>query len=130
MSMINTVLQNDTAVTAGGLIPWGLPVHGNGAGITLRGNTITVSGKGFYEVIASVTGSVPAGAATIKLMANGSDIQGAKATITNSGSAAAAESVTVIGVVLIRCCESVDLTLSSSVAGTITNVNAIIRKVG
>ena len=89
MNNLLTSLENSTSVVAGGTIPLGSAVHGFGRNIKLNGNSITISGCGYYDVVMSASIAVTGtGAVTVQLMDNGVAIPGAVGTATPSAAGA------------------------------------------
>ena len=83
---MNNLLTNNsaaTAVAAGQVVPLGSAIHGYGKSIRLNGNSISISGAGYYDVNVSVSAAVTGtDAVTIQLYDNGVAIPGAYGTAT------------------------------------------------
>ena len=121
-----------TSIAAGGTIPLTQVVRRFGCGAVLNGNAITVKGRGYYEVDATV--SVAAGAAgpvTVSLLKDGQAVPGATATVTAK---AAGDVVTlpINALVKVFCCadDRANLTLVvTDQAVTTVNAAVIVQKV-
>lgn len=121
-----------TSIAAGGTIPLTQVVRRFGCGAALNGNAITVKGRGYYEVDATV--SVAAGAAgpvTVSLLKDGQAVPGATATVTAK---AAGDIVTlpISSMVKVFCCadDRANLTLVvTDQAVTTVNAAVVVQKV-
>lgn len=121
-----------TSIAAGGTIPLTQVVRRFGCGAVLNGNAITVKGRGYYEVDATV--SVAAGAAgpvTVSLLKDGQAVPGATATVTAK---AAGDIVTlpIDSMVKVFCCadDRANLTLVvTDQAVTTVNAAVVVQKV-
>ena len=121
-----------TSIAAGDTIPLTQVVRRFGCGAVLNGNAITVKGRGYYEVDATV--SVAAGAAgpvTVSLLKDGQAVPGATATVTAK---AAGDIVTlpISSMVKVFCCadDRANLTLVvADQAVTTVNAAAVVQKV-
>lgn len=121
-----------TSIAAGGTIPLTQVVRRFGCGAVLNGNAITVKGRGYYEVDATV--SVAAGATgpvTVSLLKDGQAVPGATATVTAK---AAGDIVTlpISSMVKVFCCADDRTNLTLVVADqAVTTVNAavVVQKV-
>lgn len=129
-SAIYTALTTATAVAVNGTIPLGATIRRFGCHIRQDGNSITVSGKGYYKVTVSAT-VVPdaAGTVTIALNKDGVPVAGAQASETVT---AAATSVAMPIVTIVRnvCdCDSAVLSfVLKDAASSITNFAATVEK--
>ena len=130
MSILSTALTADTAVAAGGTVPFGSAVHGYGKAIRLNGNAISLYGTGYYLVNISLTALVTgATALTASLQSNGNTISGAEA---SAVPAAAGDAVNLSITWLIRkgcCAEPTTLTVVLDSAATVTDMMATVEKV-
>lgn len=116
-----------TAIAAGGTIPLTQVVRRFGCGAVLNGNAITVKGRGYYDVDATVSlAATAAGAVTVSLLKDGQGIPGATATVTAK---AAGDVVTlpISSLVKVFCCAEDRANLTLAVTGqAVTTVNAAI----
>ena len=122
-SAIYTALTTATAVEVNGTIPLGATIRRFGCHIRQDGNSITVSGKGYYKVTVSAT------AVTIALNKDGVPVTGAQASETV---AAVATSVAMPIVAIVRnvCdCDSAVLSfVLKDAASSITNFAVTVEK--
>lgn len=97
-SAIYTVNSTTTMVSPGEIIPLGSTVRRFGCNITQDGNTITLSGRGYYQVTATATVSpTAAGDVGISLVKDGVPIASASATV-----AAATDLITIPTTAIVR----------------------------
>ena len=130
-SAIYTALTTATAVAAGGTIPLGTTIRRFGGNIRQDGNSITITGRGYFKVTASAT-LIPnaAGTATVTLNKDGVPVTGAQASETV---AAAATSVAMSIVAIVRnvcdCDSSVLSFVLRDAASSITNFAVTVEKI-
>ena len=121
-----------TSIAAGGTIPLTQVVRRFGCGAVLNGNAITVKGRGYYEVDATVSvAASAAGPVTISLLKDGQAVPGATATVTAK---AAGDVVTlpINALVKVFCCadDRANLTLVvTDQAVTTVNAAVVVQKV-
>ena len=86
-SALYAAMQTPTAVAVDGVIPLGSLIRRYGCDVALNGNTVNITGAGYYDVDASVT-VAPAvvGTVTITLFKDGVAVPGATASATAPGS--------------------------------------------
>lgn len=122
MSLIITNSNTSTAVTAGGIVPLGVAVHGCGKDIRLVGNGIALYGCGYYNIDVSISASVTGtGAMTAQLYADGVPVPGAIASET-PGSSDPVVNLTIPWIYRKGCgCRATVLTVVLDSAGTVEN---------
>lgn len=129
-SAIYTVLATDTPIVTDGIVPLGAIVRRFGCNVNLDGNAITLLGKGYFKITASLTVSpTAAGDAIITAQKNGAEITGATA----SGAATAAgDPVNLSIVALVRnlcdCDSSLITLLYGGADATLNNVALTVEK--
>jgi len=126
MSIINTQLTTDTAVTANGNVPLGNVIHKCGCGIKTTGNIINIEGSGYFKITANAT-IQPTGATamTMTLLDNGSAIASASAVPTTAGDAV---NLTITALVYKRCiCSDDSLSFIVSASGTVNEFDVIVE---
>lgn len=129
-SAIYTAMTTPTAVAVGGTIPLGTTIRRFGCNIAQDGNSITVSGRGYFKVSGSITLAPTATTiATVTLLKDGVPVSGgvASATVSTANNAVA---VPIEAIVRNRCdCDSSILALQlTGTASSVTNVALAVEK--
>lgn len=123
-SAIYTALTTATAVDVNGTIPLGTTIRRFGCHIVQDGNTITIKGRGYYLVNASVTVAPAAvGSVTVSMFKDGVPVTGA--TATSSVSTAANPTAIPITAIVRNACDCDSSILSLVLTGqesTVQNV--------
>lgn len=129
-SAIFTVNTSSQAVAVGGTIGLGSAQRRFGQAITLNGNTIRLSERGYYEVGVSVVAApTVAGTVTVTIYNSGVAIPGATASAAVS-TAGNPTVLPIVALVRVPCCTnpaSLSLVLTGS-ASTVTNVAVTVEK--
>lgn len=129
-SAIYTVMTTNTLVATNGLIPIGSTVRRYGCNIAQDGNTITITGRGYYKVTISATvAPTVAGTTTITLFKDGVAVIGATATQSTS-IAGNAIAIPVTAIVKNNCdCDSAILSVVlSGAAANVSNLAVTVEK--
>lgn len=129
-SAIYAAMQTPTGVAAGSVIPLGSLIRRYGSDIELNGNSVNLTGAGYYDVDASISvAPIAAGTVTATLFQNGVAVPGA------SASAALAEGtvsdLNITALVRQVCCaagSALTLVLTGA-ASTISNVALRVQRV-
>ena len=116
-----------TPVAAGGTVPLTQVVRRFGCGAVLNGDAVTVKGRGYYDIDATVSvAATAAGAVTVSLLKDGQQVPGAPATVTAK---AAGDIVTlpISAMVKVFCCAEDRANLTLVVTDqAVTTVNAAV----
>ena len=81
--MLSTVNTTSTALTAGATVPLGANVIRTNNDASLNGNAIEIQRAGTFEALAMIVfTATAAGEVTVQMMANGTAVPGATATVT------------------------------------------------
>lgn len=129
-SALYAAMQTPTAVAVDGVIPLGSLIRRYGCDVALNGNTVNITGAGYYDVDASVTVTpIAAGTVTITLYKDGVAVPGATA----SETAAANGTVDLSIPALVRqvCCaagSALTLVLTGA-AATVNNVALRVQRI-
>ena len=129
-SALYAAMQTPTAVAVDGVIPLGSLIRRYGCNVALNGNTVNITGAGYYDVDASVTVTpIAAGTVTITLYKDGVAVPGATA----SETAAANGTVDLSIPALVRqvCCaagSAVTVVLTGA-AATVNNVALRVQRI-
>lgn len=129
-SAIYTSMTTPTAVAVNGTIPLGTTIRRFGCNVTQDGNSVTISGRGYFKVSASITLAPTATTATIvTLLKDGVPVNGATATVTVS-TANNEVALPIEAIVRNRCdCDSSILSLQlTDTAASVTNVGFVVDK--
>ena len=123
-------MQTPTAVAVDGVIPLGSLIRRYGCDVALNGNSVNITGAGYYDVDASVTVTpTAAGTVTVTLYKNGVAVPGATA----SETAAANGTVDLSSPALVRqscCADGSALTLVlTGAAATVNNVALRVQRI-
>ena len=129
-SALYAAMQTPTAVAVDGVIPLGSLIRRYGCDVALNGNTVNITGAGYYDVDASITVALAAaGTVTATLFKDGVAVPGATA----SASGAAGAPVVLAFPALVRqaCCASgTALTLVlTGAAATVNNVALRVQRI-
>lgn len=130
-SAIYTAMITPTAVAIGGLIPLGTTIRRFGQNIVQDGNTITVTGAGYYKVSVSITVAPTAvGSVGATLLKDGVSVSGAL----SSSSVSTANNPTTLGIEAIvrnTCdCDSSILSLMLTTTGSnVLNTAVTVEKI-
>lgn len=131
-SAIYTVNTNTQALAAGATVALGNVVRRYGQNITLNGNSINITGAGYYKVTADVTiTGTTAGTVGISLLKDGVAVSGA----TSNVSVAVGDVATIPILALIReygcCCDNnSNLTfVLITTAETVSNISVVVEKI-
>lgn len=130
-SAIYTANATAATLAIGDLIPLGSTIRRFGCNLRQDGNTITATGRGYYDVGATIT-AIPTAAGTITatLLKDGVPVTGATASATVS---AANVAVTLPIKALVRnltdCDSSILAIKLGGAAGQVTNVALVVEKV-
>lgn len=126
--MIQAINTTATALTAGQLIPLTQKIR-KGCTATLTSNTVSLNAKGTYMVAVNADyTTTAAGDTTLQLLNNGGAIPDAKSTATGTVGGTVTQSFTTLIQVLCPALP-INLTLTESAAGTLTNVSVVVTKV-
>lgn len=129
-SALYAAMQTPTAVAVDGVIPLGSLIRRYGCDVALNGNSVNITGAGYYDVDASVTVTpTAAGTVTVTLYKNGVAVPGATA----SETAAANGTVDLSIPALVRqsCCaagSALTLVLTGA-AATVNNVALRVQRI-
>lgn len=129
-SAIYTSMTTPTDVAVNGTIPLGTTIRRFGCNITQDGNSVTISGRGYFKVSASITLAPTATTATtVTLLKDGVPVSGATATVTVS-TANNEVALPIEAIVRNRCdCDSSILSLQlTDTAASVTNVGFVVDK--
>lgn len=129
-SAIYTAMTIPTTVAVNGTIPLGTTIRRFGCNIAQDGNSITISGRGYFKASISVTLAPTATTTTtVTILKDGVPVSGATASATVS-TAGNAVSIPVEATVRNRCdCDSSILALQlTGTASSVTNVAVTIEK--
>lgn len=129
-SAIYTSMTTPTDVAVNGTIPLGTTIRRFGCNITQDGNSVTISGRGYFKVSASITLAPTATTATtVTLLKDGVPVSGATATVTVS-TANNEVALPIEAIVRNRCdCDSSILSLQlTDTAASVTNVAFVVEK--
>lgn len=128
-SAIYTTNTSSPAVAVGGIIPVGVTTRRYGCNVSQDGNTITLTGRGYYLISASAT-VAPDAAGTVSLTAQKDGVAIIGATASETAAADATVSVGLTSIVRNVCdCDSSILSLVlGGVASTISNLAVSVVK--
>lgn len=129
-SAIYTANTIASAVAVDGLVPIGTTNRRFGCNVMQDGNTITINGRGYFAVTASVTVEpTAAGAVGVALNKDGVAVSGAAASATV---AAAGDTVTLPVTAIVRnvgdCDSSILSLVLNGTASNVTNVAVVVEK--
>lgn len=128
-SAIYTVNTAAPTVAVNGTIPLGNTVRRYGACIRQDGNAISICGKGYYLVTASVTASpTAAGDVTVTLLKDGVAVPGATGTATVAAAGTADITITCIVRNICDCGSSLLSLALTGTASVVDNVAVTVEK--
>lgn len=129
-SAIYTSMTTPTDVAVNGTIPLGTTIRRFGCNVAQDSNSVTISGRGYFKVSASITLAPTATTATtVTLLKDGVPVSGATATVTVP-TANDTVAVPIEAIVRNRCdCDSSILSLQlTGTAASVTNVAFVVEK--
>lgn len=123
-SVIYTAMTTPTSVAIGSTVPLGTTIRRFGCNIAQDGNAITVKGKGYFLVTASIT-AAPAtvGSVTVAMSKDGVPVSGA--TASSSVSTAANPTALPIAAIVRNACDCDSSALSFTLDGTASTVQNV-----
>lgn len=123
-SAIYTAMTTPTSVAVNGTIPLGTTIRRFGCNIAQDGNAITIKGKGYFLVTASITAAPAAvGAVTVAMNKDGVPVSGA--TASSSVSTAANPTALPITAIVRNACDCDSSALSFTLDGTASTVQNV-----
>lgn len=123
-SAIYTAMTTPTSVAIGSTVPLGTTIRRFGCNIAQDGNAITIKGKGYFLVTASITAAPDAvGTVTVSMSKDGVPVSGATA----SGSVSTAANPTALPITAIvrNACDCDSSALSFTLDGTASSVQNV-----
>lgn len=123
-SAIYTAMTTPTSVAVGSTVPLGATIRRFGCNIAQDGNAITIKGKGYFLVTASITAAPDAvGTVTVSMSKDGVPVSGATA----SGSVSTAANPTALPITAIvrNACDCDSSALSFTLDGTESTVQNV-----
>ena len=123
-SAIYTAMTTPTSVAVNGTVPLGTTIRRFGCNVAQDGNAITVKGKGYFLVTASITAAPTAvGIVTVAMSKDGVPVFGA--TASSSVSAAANPTALPITAIVRNACDCDHSALSFTLDGTASTVQNV-----
>ena len=123
-SAIYTAMTTPASVAIGSTVPLGTTIRRFGCNIAQDGNAITIKGKGYFLVTASITAAPAAvGAVTVAMNKDGVPVSGA--TASNSVSTAANPTALPITAIVRNACDCDSSALSFTLDGTASSVQNV-----
>lgn len=123
-SAIYTAMTTPTSVAVNGTIPLGTTIRRFGCNIAQDGNAITIKGKGYFLVTASITAAPDAvGTVTVAMSKGGVPVSGA--TASSSVSTAANPTALPITALVRNACDCDSSALSFTLDGTASTVQNV-----
>ena len=123
-SAIYTAMTTPTSVAIGSTVPLGTTIRRFGCNIAQDGNAITIKGKGYFLVTASITAAPAAvGAVTVAMNKDGVPVSGA--TASSSVSTAANPTALPITAIVRNACDCDSSALSFTLDGTASSVQNV-----
>ena len=123
-SAIYTAMTTPTSVAIGSTVPLGTTIRRFGCNIAQDGNAITVKGKGYFLVTASITAAPAAvGSVTVAMSKDGVPVSGA--TASSSVSTAANPTALPITAIVRNACDCDSSALSFTLDGTASTVQNV-----
>ena len=117
-------MTTPTSVAVNGTVPLGMTIRRFGCNIAQDGNTISIKGKGYFIVTASITAAPAAvGAATVAMNKDGVPVSGA--TASGSVSTAANPAALPITAIVRNACDCDSSALSFTLDGTASTVQNV-----
>ena len=123
-SAIYTAMTTPTSVAVSGTVPLGMTIRRFGCNVAQDGNTISIKGKGYFLVTASIT-AAPAevGIVTVAMSKDGVPVSGA--TASSSVSTAANPTALPITAIVRNACDCDSSALSFALDGTASTVQNV-----
>ena len=123
-SAIYTAMTTPISVAIGSTVPLGTTIRRFGCNVAQDGNTITIKGKGYFLVTASITAAPAAvGAVTVAMSKDGVPVSGA--TASSSVSTAANPTALPITAIVRNACDCDSSALSFTLDGTASTVQNV-----
>lgn len=123
-SAIYTAMTTPASVNVGEIVPLGTTIRRFGCNITQDGNTITIKGRGYFLVMASITAAPAAvGAVTVAMNKDGVPVSGA--TASGSVSTAVNPAALPITAIVRNACDCDSSALSFTLDGTASTVQNV-----
>lgn len=123
-SAIYTAMTTPTSVAIGSTVPLGTTIRRFGCNVAQDGNAITVKGKGYFIVTASITAAPAAvGTVTVAMSKGGVPVFGA--TASSSVSTAANPTALPITAIVRNACDCDSSALSFTLDGTASTVQNV-----
>lgn len=123
-SAIYTAMTTPTSVNVGEIVPLGATIRRFGCNITQDGNTITIKGRGYFLVTASITTAPDAvGTVAVSMSKDGVPVSGA--TASGSVSTAANPAALPITAIVRNACDCDSSALSFTLDGTASTVQNV-----
>ena len=123
-SAIYTAMTTPISVAIGSTVPLGTTIRRFGCNVAQDGNTITIKGKGYFLVTASITAAPAAvGAVTVAMSKDGVPVSGA--TASSSVSTAANPTALPITAIVRNACDYDSSALSFTLDGTASTVQNV-----
>lgn len=123
-SAIYTAMTTPTSVAIGSTVPLGTTIRRFGCNIAQDGSAITVKGKGYFLVTASITAAPDAvGTVTVAMSKGGVPVSGA--TASSSVSTAANPTALPITAIVRNACDCDSSALSFTLDGTASSVQNV-----
>lgn len=123
-SAIYTAMTTPTSVAIGSTVPLGTTIRRFGCNVAQDGNAITIKGKGYFLVTASITAAPAAvGAVTVAMNKDGVPVSGA--TASSSVSTAANPTALPITAIVRNACDCDSSALSFTLDGTASTVQNV-----
>ena len=123
-SAIYTAMTTPTSVAIGSTVPLGTTIRRFGCNIAQDGSAITVKGKGYFLVTASITAAPDAvGTVTVAMSKGGVSVSGA--TASSSVSTAANPTALPITAIVRNACDCDSSALSFTLDGTASSVQNV-----
>ena len=123
-SAIYTAMTTPISVAIGSTVPLGTTIRRFGCNVAQDGNTITIKGKGYFLVTASITAAPAAvGSVTVAMNKDGVPVSGA--TASSSVSTAANPTALPITAIVRNACDCDSSALSFTLDGTASTVQNV-----
>lgn len=123
-SAIYTAMTTPTSVAVNGTVPLGTTIRRFGCNVAQDGNTISIKGRGYFLVMASITAAPAAvGAVTVAMSKDGVPVSGA--TASSSVSTAANPAALPITAIVRNACDCDSSALSFTLDGTASTVQNV-----
>ena len=120
------VAQSPATVNAGAVVPMGRAIHKSAQSlITLNGDSLSVTGMGYYSIDVNVTFTGSAGDATIALYKDGYAVPWATKTVTIGTATTETNEITINALVLKTACKSVSNFTIVNLSSAALNVSSV-----